>query len=117
MRPGEARMPGEYTLAAAAAAVAVVGLELAVLRTGLLRERRYWLTIAIVFAFQIPVDGLLTHGSAPVVSYSDAATSGVRFPADIPVEDFVFGFALVTLALLLWRRRHDAEDRRGADDA
>jgi lycopene cyclase domain-containing protein len=109
-------MAGEYTLAAAVAAAAVVLLELAVLRTGLFREPRYWLTMAIVFAFQIPVDGLLTHAAAPVVSYSDAATSGVRFPADIPVEDFAFGYALVTLALLLWRR-HGPEDGRGADDA
>jgi len=109
-------MAGEYTLGAALAAVAVVGLELGVLRTGLLREPRYWMTIAIVFAFQIPVDGLLTHRSAPVISYSDAATSGVRFPADIPVEDFAFGFALVTLALLLWRRGRDSGERRETED-
>jgi lycopene cyclase domain-containing protein len=109
-------MPGEYTLAAVLAAVTVVGLELAVLRTGLLREPRYWLTIAIVIGFQIPVDGLLTHGDAPVVSYSDAATSGIRFPADIPVEDFAFGYALVTLALLLWRRRPDTQHPPGAGD-
>jgi lycopene cyclase domain-containing protein len=108
-------MAGEYTLVAAVAAAAVVLLELAVLRTGLFREPRYWATLAIVFAFQIPVDGLLTHGSAPVVSYSAAATSGVRFPVDIPVEDYAFGFTLVTLALLLWRR-HDAADRPEVDD-
>jgi lycopene cyclase domain-containing protein len=98
-------MTGEYTVAAALAAIAVVGLEFAVLRTGLFREARYWITIAIVIAFQIPVDGWLTHHSAPVVSYSDTATSGLRFPANIPVEDFAFGFALVTLTLLLWRRQ------------
>jgi lycopene cyclase domain-containing protein len=110
-------MPGEYTLAAALAAAAVVGLELTVLRTGLFREPRYWVTIAIVFAFQVPVDGLLTHGTPPVVSYSDAATSGVRFPAAIPVEDYAFGYALVTLTLLLWRRSREPRDRPGGDDA
>jgi lycopene cyclase domain-containing protein len=98
-------MPGEYTLAALAASVAVVGLELVLFRTGLFREARYWVTVAIVFGFQLPVDGWLTHRSAPVVSYNEAETSGLRFPADIPVEDFAFGFALVTLTLLLWRRQ------------
>lgn len=96
-------MPGEYTAAAVAAPVAVVALELAVLRTGLLRQRRYWLTIAVVLAFQVPVDGWLTRRPAPVVSYHPDAASGVRGPWDIPVEDFGFGFALVTVTLLLWQ--------------
>jgi hypothetical protein len=39
---------------------------------------------------------------------------GVRFPWDIPIEDFGFGFAMVTLTILLWRR---LTDRRPADRA
>ncbi|GGK12432.1 lycopene cyclase [Pilimelia terevasa] len=102
-------MTGEYTLLAVAAPVAVVLLELVVLRTGLLREGRYWATVAITMAFQIPVDGWLTHPRAPVVLYSPAAISGVRSPFDIPVEDFGFGYALVTAVLLAWRwQRRDA---------
>jgi lycopene cyclase domain-containing protein len=92
----------EYTIAAMAAPIAVVALELAVLRTGLLRQGRYWATVAIVLAFQVPVDGWLTRLDAPVVSYDPRATSGLRGPWDIPVEDFGFAFALVTLTLLLW---------------
>jgi lycopene cyclase domain-containing protein len=99
-------MAAEYTIAAVAVPAAVVALEVAVLRTGLLRQARYWATIAIVLAFQVPVDGWLTRRSAPVVSYSEAATSGLRMPWNIPVEDFGFGFALVTLTLLLWQWRH-----------
>jgi lycopene cyclase domain-containing protein len=94
---------GEYTAAALAAPVVVVALELAWLRTGLLREGRYWVTMAIVLAFMVPVDGALTRGPEPVVSYSDAATSGLRWPGSIPVEDFGFGFALTTAVLLAWR--------------
>ena len=55
--------------------------------------------------FQIPVDGWLTKLSAPIVLYNEQHTTGVRFPFDIPIEDFLFGFALVTAALLLWERR------------
>jgi lycopene cyclase domain-containing protein len=94
----------EYSIAAVAAPVAVVGLELLFLRTGLLAEGRYWLTVAITLAFQVPVDGWLTHGAPPVVAYAPHAVSGLRLPMGIPIEDFGFGYALVTLTLLLWRR-------------
>ncbi len=36
--------------------------------------------------------------------YDDEQTIGVRFPWDIPIEDFLFGAALVTVVLLLWER-------------
>jgi lycopene cyclase domain-containing protein len=39
------------------------------------------------------------------VIYDNRYTSGIRFPFDIPVEDFLFGFALLTAVLLLWERR------------
>ena len=93
----------EYTIAAVFVPAAVVALELTVLRTGLLIEVRYWVTLAIGFAFQLPVDGWLTRGRPPVVTYAATATSGLRLPMDVPIEDFGFGFSLITLTLLLWR--------------
>ena len=95
---------GEYTAAALVAAVLVVVLELAWLRTGLLRTRAYWVSMAIVFFFQILVDGWLTKLSAPIVLYNPDEFSGIRIPWDVPVEDYLFGFALVTLVMLLWDR-------------
>jgi lycopene cyclase domain-containing protein len=95
---------GEYTVLAVLAAGAVVAVELLWLRTGVFRSPAYILTMAVVLAFQVLVDGWLTKSSAPIVLYDDAATSGIRFPWDIPVEDFLFGFALITLVLLLWER-------------
>ena len=89
------------------AALVVVVLELAVWHTGLFRRPAYWLSMLIVIGFQIPVDGFLTKLSAPIVSYDEHQTSGIRFPFDIPVEDFLFGFALVTAVLLLWERQRD----------
>lgn len=94
-----------YTLPAALAVFTVCALELAVLRTGLFRRPAYWLSMLIVLGFQIPVDGWLTKLSSPIVVYDDRQLSGVRFPFDIPVEDFLFGFALVTAVLLLWERQ------------
>jgi lycopene cyclase domain-containing protein len=103
----------EYSLAAAAAVAAVVALELRLLRTGLLRQPAYWVAMAIVVAFQVPVDGWLTKLSAPIVLYDGDEVIGVRMPWNIPVEDFLFGYALLTLVLALWERLGAATPQRG----
>jgi len=95
----------EYTVMAVAASGGVVGAELTWLRTGIFRLRAYWVSMVIVVGFQILVDGWLTKLSSPIVAYSAEEFSGWRFPLDIPVEDFLFGFALVTSAILLWERQ------------
>lgn len=95
---------GEYTGAALVAAVLVVVAEVAWLRTGLFRTKAYWLSMAIILFFMVLVDGWLTKLSAPIVLYNPDEFSGIRIPWDIPVEDYLFGFALVTLVMLLWDR-------------
>ncbi len=96
-----------YTVPAVFAALAVGALEVTILRTGLFRRPAYWLSMLIVIGFQILVDGWLTKLSAPIVVYDNRQTSGIRFPFDIPIEDFLFGFALVTAVLLLWERQRE----------
>lgn len=103
----------EYTLLTVIAVLATIGLELLVFRTGIFATAQYWLTMAIVFGFQILVDGWLTKLSAPIVVYHPEQMLGIRFPWDIPIEDFGFGFAMVTLTILFWRR---LVDRRPGDD-
>ncbi|HEY1840090.1 MAG TPA: lycopene cyclase domain-containing protein [Mycobacterium sp.] len=95
-----------YTVPALLAALAVGALELT-LRTGLFRRPAYWLSMVIVIGFQILVDGWLTKLTAPIVVYDNRQTSGIRFPFDIPIEDFFFGFAMVTAVLLLWERQRE----------
>ncbi|MCV7379446.1 lycopene cyclase [Mycobacterium alsense] len=94
-----------YTVPAIASVLAVCALEFGLLRTGLFRRAAYWLSMVIVLGFQVPVDGWLTKSGAPIVLYDERQTSGVRFPFDIPIEDFLFGFALVTAVLLVWERQ------------
>lgn len=103
-----------YTVPALLAVLAVCALELGVFRTGLFRKPAYWISMVIVLGFQIPVDGWLTKLSAPIVIYDDQHTSGIRFPFDIPVEDFLFGWAMVTAVLLLWERQRLRAQRRDA---
>ncbi|WP_338760119.1 lycopene cyclase domain-containing protein [Nocardia vulneris] len=99
-----------YTLPAVAAVAVVCVLEWKWLRTGLFRRPAYWLSMVIVLAFQIPVDGWLTKLHAPIVSYDPNHILGLRFPLDIPVEDFLFGFALVTAVLLGWERTRQRQE-------
>ncbi|QSB13793.1 lycopene cyclase domain-containing protein [Natronosporangium hydrolyticum] len=106
-----------YTVAAVAAPLLVVALELLVLRTGLFRTLRYWLTMLIVLGFQIPVDGWLTKPQGTVVLYDEAQILGIRAPVSFPIEDFGFGFAMVTLTVLLWRWLRNREQRRPAPPA
>jgi lycopene cyclase domain-containing protein len=109
-------MTGAYAIGAICAPVAVVAVELAALRTGILRRSRFWVTIAITLGFQVAVDGWLTKLSAPIVLYRPAAISVVRWPWDIPVEDFGFAFAMITLTVALWERalrREPAEPAAG----
>jgi lycopene cyclase domain-containing protein len=100
-----------YTVPAVAAVILVICAELCWLRTGLFRRVSYWISLAIVVFFQALVDGWLTKLSAPIVIYNEKHSSGLRFPFDIPVEDFLFGWSLVTAVLLLWVRQRTQSAR------
>ena len=91
-----------YPTLAVTAAVVVVVLELAVFRSGLFRQAAYWISMAICFAFMIPVDGWLTKQSAPIVIYRPEDTSGISPIWDIPLEEYAYAFALLTLVMLVW---------------
>jgi lycopene cyclase domain-containing protein len=93
----------EYTLATIIAVAVVVAIELLWARTGIFRSLQYWLAMGIVFFFQVLVDGWLTRLADPIVRYAPQHFAGIRFPFDIPIEDFGFGFALVTGTIITWQ--------------
>jgi lycopene cyclase domain-containing protein len=94
----------EYTALAALSVVVTLAVERFWFRTGLFRQRQFWLAMVIVYAFHVLVDGWLTKLSAPIVIYDEGQVSGIRVPWDIPVEDYLFGFSMIGLTLLLWVR-------------
>lgn len=104
----------EYTLAASVAVVVVIALELFLIRSKVFQKPVYWMSLAIVFAFQVPVDGWLTKLSAPIVMYAPQHMTGARFPWDIPVEDFLFSFAMITFTLALWVRLSGRDEAASA---
>ena len=116
----------EYTALAVLSVVGTVLVEVFWLRTGIFRRAQYWIAMAIVYCFHVLVDGWLTKLSAPIVIYDEGQITGVRVPWDIPVEDYLFGFSMITLTLMLWVRlgvqgdrgdRPDHHDRRMTQEA
>ncbi|GAC1325422.1 MAG: lycopene cyclase domain-containing protein [Mycobacteriales bacterium] len=97
-----------YTIAAVIGVAATIALDLLVLRTRLVRRRSFWTAYAIVLFFQLVVNGVLT--GRRIVTYDGAAILGSATPrllgdgriAYAPVEDLLFGFALVTQTLCWW---------------
>ncbi len=102
-----------YTAAALVGVGVTVALEVAVLRTGLLRRGLFWASYAVIVGFQLVVNGILT--GREIVTYDADAILGARV-AFAPVEDLLFGFALVTQTLLwwVWHGQRDRERRAGA---
>jgi len=112
-----------YTQAAVLGVVLTVLLDLFVLRTRLLTRRAFWVAYAIVVFFQLVTNGVLT--GREVVTYDPDAIVGGAMPQLLgdgriffaPVEDLLFGFALVvqTLAWWVWwgRRLHRQERPAG----
>lgn len=91
-----------YPTLAVAAAVGVLVLEVGVLHTGLFRDRAYWISMGICYAFMVPVDGWLTKQSAPIVLYRPEDTSGLYPIWDIPLEEYAYAFALLTAVMITW---------------
>ncbi|OAA28261.1 lycopene cyclase domain-containing protein [Frankia sp. EI5c] len=88
-----------YTALAAAGVVLTLVLDLWILRTRLVTRRVFWTAYAIILFFQLVTNGVLT--GFDIVRYDPAAIAGPRI-AFAPVEDLLFGFALVTQTLAWW---------------
>jgi lycopene cyclase domain-containing protein len=88
-----------YSVAACLAVLGALAVDLLVLRTRLVLRRLWWVSYAIVLAFELIADGVLT--GRRIVTYGETAIVGRRI-AEAPVEDLLFGFAMVLLTLSTW---------------
>ncbi len=102
-----------YTQLALLGVVASVVLDLAILRTRLLGRRAFWVAYAIIVGFQLLTNGMLTglgvvrYDGAAIVGDSSLSGGTPTFLGDgriawAPVEDLLFGFALVVQTLAWW---------------
>ncbi|SNQ50359.1 conserved membrane hypothetical protein [Frankia canadensis] len=88
-----------YTLLAVLGVAGAVAADLWVLRTRLLTRRIFWTSYAIIVVFQLIANGVLT--GFRIVVYDPGTILGPRI-AHAPIEDLLFGFALVTWTLSWW---------------
>ena len=102
-----------YSGLALVAVLLALLIDLLVLRTRMVTRRVFWVSEAIIVFFQLLSNGMFT--GCGIVKYSDGAIVGSASPATgpppfigdgrlvfAPVEDLLFGFALVLLALSVW---------------
>jgi len=88
-----------YTALAIIALLAAVIIDLVIVRSNLLRRKAFWTSYAIILPFQLLTNWWLT--SRNIVMYQKATIIGVRI-ASAPVEDLLFGFALILSVLSMW---------------
>jgi lycopene cyclase domain-containing protein len=88
-----------YTVAALVGVAGALIVDLFVLRTRLVLKVVFWSTYPIIIAFQLLSNGILT--GRRIVIYDPAAIIGWRL-VYAPVEDLLFGFAMVLLTLSVW---------------
>ncbi len=90
-------------IAIAAVFVAVV-VDHFVFKNSLLTRLAFWLSYSIILPFQLMTNWWLTHlrddGKA-IVMYDPDTIIGTRIAA-APVEDLLFGFALILSTMGLW---------------
>jgi len=101
-----------YTAIALVTCVLVLIVDRYGLRTRLIGRPDFWFAYAIMFGFQLLTNAVLT--GKEVVRYADSTILGtgndVAAPTMFgsgriffaPVEDLVFGFALILLTLSVW---------------
>jgi hypothetical protein len=102
-----------YTQLGLIAVVLAVVCDLFVFRTRMVTRAIFWTSYAIIFFFQLITNGMFTGFG--IVKYDGEAIIGNTSPdsgpppfigegrlAFAPIEDLLFGFALVLLSISLW---------------
>lgn len=91
-------MSYEYTILAAASVIIAAGVDL-FLGTKLFGSKKFWVFWVVMFVLIFIVNGYLTW--RPIVTYGEKYYLGIRI-FTIPVEDFIYGFSLITMNITLW---------------
>lgn len=88
----------EYTLLAVLGVLVALLLD-HLLKTRLVRQKRFWLFWGVMGVLISVANGYLTW--RPIVLYGEEFQLGIRI-GTIPVEDYLFGFGLITMNIVLW---------------
>ena len=88
----------EYTIIAVISVLAAL-LSDVLLKTRLILNRKFWVFWCVMFVLIFMVNGYLTW--RPVVIYGEKYFMNIRL-FTIPIEDFLYGFSLITMNIVLW---------------
>lgn len=88
----------EYTLIAIFFVILTILID-KLTRVDLFRRKLFYLFIVIILGFKLLVNGYLTGTN--IVMYNPRFFLGLRF-GSIPLEDFLFGFSMVSLGIIFW---------------
>ena len=88
----------EYTLIAICSVVLTVLVD-KLTRVNILKKKEFYLFLLVIICFKLLVNGYLTNTNT--VMYNPKFFLGVRL-GSIPLEDFLFGFSLVSSGIISW---------------
>jgi lycopene cyclase domain-containing protein len=88
-----------YSDIAIAALATAVMVDLFLFRNSMLTRTAFWTSYAIILPFQLLTNWWLT--SRNIVMYNPSAIIGIRI-CSAPLEDLLFGFALVLSVMGMW---------------
>jgi lycopene cyclase domain-containing protein len=97
-----------YTAIAAGAALAAIALDRWAARTRMTTSRTWWAAYGIIVVFQLLTNGWLTgrgivrYDPGTIIGNDRVALVGDGRLVYAPVEDLVFGFALVLTTCVVW---------------
>jgi lycopene cyclase domain-containing protein len=91
-----------YSEITSLALIIVILSDIYIFKTSLLTRRAFWVSYAIILPFQLITNWWLT--SREIVIYDPSAIIGWRV-AGAPIEDLLFGFAMIVATLSFWLYR------------
>ena len=88
----------EYTILAIASVLLALILD-RVTGVRVLEKKEFYLFLLVIFFFKILINGYLT--GKDIVMYNPDYFLRIRL-GSIPMEDFLFGFSMVTTTIIFW---------------
>ena len=91
-----------YTQITVYALILTIFFDMFITKNSLLSTLRFWISYFIILPFQLITNYWLT--SREIVIYNSEAIIGLRL-AGAPIEDLIFGFAMILAVMSLWESK------------
>ena len=91
-----------YTQITVYALILTIFFDMFITKNSLLSTLRFWFSYFIILPFQLLTNYWLT--SREIVIYNSEAIIGLRL-AGAPIEDLIFGFAMILAVISLWESK------------